>query len=390
MSKQRRSRRRFHRRTAPGAAPGVIAVDPHAPKSRVLVTSYGPHDVEEVEVERIDEITQLHGRLKVLWVDVEGLGDAEKIRQLGQLFGLHALALEDVVNVHQQVKIEDYGDHLFIVGRLVDDSEHAHTEQVSIFLGTDFVVTFQERPGDCLAPVRERLRNPRSHLRQRGADFLAYAVVDAVIDGYFPLLEHYGERLDNLEEMITDNPPRRIIQDVHDIRTILRSLRRVTWAHRETIGKLLHDPNPLVLDETRTFLRDCFDHTIQLVDLLEIYRETCTDLRDVYLSTVSNRLNEIMMVLTIMASIFIPLGFVASLYGMNFNTQVSPWNMPELNWFFGYPFAIGVMVLVALGLLAFFYARGWLRRDSDESRSGSAVLPVTERRPGAASPRPHA
>jgi magnesium transporter len=343
----------------------VIAVDPHAAKPRIVATSYGPHDVEQVEITRIEAIAELRGRRKVLWIDVAGLGDAETIRELGRRFGLHSLALEDVVNVHQQVKVEDYGNHLFIVGRLVDDTEHGRTEQVSVFLGKDFVITFQEWAGDWLAPVRDRLRDPQSQLRARGADFLSYAVLDAVLDGYYPLLEHYGERLDSLEDLITDDPPRHIVHDLHEIRSVLRSLRRVVWSHREAIGKLLHDPNPLVNDETRTFLRDCFDHTLQLVDLLEIYHETCVDLRDVYLSSVSNRLNEIMKVLTIIATIFIPLGFIASLYGMNFNTRVSPWNMPELNWFFGYPFAISLMLFVTLGLLAVFYVRGWLRRTRD-------------------------
>jgi hypothetical protein len=165
--RNRRKRPRFHRRTTPGAAPGVVAVDPRASKPRVVATSYGVDDVEQVEVKRIHDIAQLRGRRQVLWVDVEGLGDAETIRHLGRMFGLHSLALEDVVNVHQQVKVENYGDHLFLVGRLVDDTEHGHTEQVSVFLGKDFVVTFQESPGDWLAPVRERVRNPHSRRRRR-------------------------------------------------------------------------------------------------------------------------------------------------------------------------------------------------------------------------------
>ena len=371
----RHQRRRFHRRTTPGAAPGLIAVDPRAPAPRVRATSFGPDEVEQVEVERIDDIAPLRGRRTVLWVDVEGLGDAETLGQIARLFDVHPLAMEDVVNVHQQVKVEDYGDQLFLVGRLVDDSAHARTEQISLVLGKDFLVTFQERPGDCLAPLRDRLGDSHSHLRQRGADFLAYAVLDAVIDGYFPLLEQYGERLDELEDLITDDPPRRLVHRIHDIRSVLRSLRRVIWAHRDAIAKLLHDPNPLVTGETRTFLRDCFDHTLQLVDVLEIYRESCADLRDVYLSSVSNRLNEIMTVLTIIATIFIPLSFIASLYGMNFNTGISRWNMPELNWPLGYPFAIALMLVVAIGLLAFFYGRGWVGRKTARGEVHDSAAP---------------
>ncbi|MFV8818385.1 magnesium/cobalt transporter CorA [Haliea sp. E17] len=360
---KKNSPRRFHRRTKPGAAPGVIAVDPQAPQPHIVATSYGADAVEQLEISDISDINALRGRRAVLWIDVAGLGDAAAIRQIGEIFGLHALALEDVVNVHQQVKLEDYGDHLFIVGRMVDDVGHGRTEQVSIFLGEGFVVTFQQRPGDWLAPLRQRLADSRSELRASGADFLAYAVLDAVIDGYFPLLEHFGERLDALDDAITDDPPRYIIHRIHEVRGVLRALRRVIWSHRDAIGKLLHDPSRLVSGGTRVYIRDCYDHTIQLVDVLETYNETCADLRDVYLSSVSNRLNEIMMVLTIIATIFIPLGFIASLYGMNFNTRVSPWNMPELNWFFGYPFAIGLMVLVSVSLLAYFHARGWLWRD---------------------------
>lgn len=361
--KTRQQKKRFHRQTQPGAKPGLIAVSPDAPTPRLLVTSYNEDHLEQVKVSGLDEIHRLRERRGVLWIDVEGLGDAELIRHIGKLFGLHSLALEDVANVHQQAKVEDYGEHLYVVCRLVDDTKQGRTGQVSLFIGKDFVITFQERAGSWLAPLRQRLEDPHSQLRYRGADFLGYAILDAVIDGYFPLLEQRGEQLDDLEDEITDEPPRSIMQRIHDIRSELRSLRRVTWSHRDTIAKLLHDPNPLISDETRIYLRDCYDHTIQLIDVLEIFHETCTDLRDVYLSTVSNRLNEIMMVLTIIATIFIPLSFIASLYGMNFNTSVSPWNMPELNWFFGYPFAIGLMLAVVCILLVFFYARGWFRRN---------------------------
>ncbi|MCR9295123.1 MAG: magnesium/cobalt transporter CorA [bacterium] len=361
MSKKQR-RKRFHRRTTPGDAPGVIAVDPQAATPRILAISYGPDDFQQTETRRMDDIAKLRGKQRVLWLHIEGLGDARIIHQLGELFSLHMLALEDVVNLHQQVKVEDYGDHLFLIGRLANDSEHGHTEQISLFLGKDFLITFQEQSSDWLDPVRKRLADANSQLRLRGADFLAYALLDTLIDGYFPLLEHYGEQLDALEDLITEDPPRSIMHRIHDVRAVLRSLRRVIWSHRDSIARLLHDPNPLVTNETRTFLRDCFDHTIQLVDVLEIYRETCTDIRDVYLSSISNRLNEIMTVLTIIATIFIPLSFIAGLYGMNFNTDASPWNMPELNWFFGYPFALGLMLAVATGLLLYFNARGWLFR----------------------------
>ena len=296
----------------------------------------------------------------MLWVDVTGLGDAATIHGIGEIFGLHALALEDVVNVHQSVKVDDYGDHLFIVARLTDPADERGTEQVSIFLGTDYVVTFGESKSNWSSVLENRLREPHSYLRARGADFLAYAVIDALIDSYFPVLEQYGERLDTIEDHLTQAPSSQIMHEVHDIRSVLRALRRVIWPCRDVVNSLLHDPTPLVGEETRMFLRDCLDHTVQLVDLLEIYRETCTDMRDVYLSTVNYRLNEIMTVLTVIATIFIPLSFIASLYGMNFNTRASGWNMPELNWTYGYPFALGLMGIVTLALLVYLRRNAWI------------------------------
>ena len=358
----KRRRKRFQRQTAPGAAPGVIAVHPQSPSPTITATTYAADQKTSVHVEIPDELPTLRAPGKVLWIDVRGLGDAQTLRRLGDQFNLHPLALEDVVNVHQQVKVEDYGEYLFVVARTVNDQVHDETLQISMFVGRDFVVTFQEGATDSLGAVRKRLEDRHSRVRKTGADFLAYTIVDVIIDGYFPLLERYGESLDDLEDLITDHPPHGVVHDVHQIRNDLRTLRRVTWQHRESINVLLRDSTELITDETRTFLRDCHDHTIQLVDLLEIYRETCNDLRDVYLAAVSNRMNEIVMVLTVMATIFIPLGFIAGVYGMNFNPQASPLNMPELNWFFGYPFALGLMLMVVLALLLFFRHRGWIGR----------------------------
>ncbi|MBN2023373.1 MAG: magnesium/cobalt transporter CorA [Pirellulales bacterium] len=363
-NKARRHKRvRFHvrRRTAPGHGPGVVVVDPGAPAPVVRVVAFGPEELVETEVTDLDVLADLAKRFPVVWVDVQGLGNAETIRGVGATFGLHPLALEDVVNTHQRAKVEDYDDHLFLVVRMLTSNHRLDTEQVSLFFGKGFVVTFQERPGDCLEPVRKRLHVAKGRLRSAGVDFLAYALLDAVVDAYFPVLEQCGEWLDAADDEISSGPGRASLAQIHQLRGELLLLRRAVWPLRDAMGELSREPNPLVSDETRLFLRDCYDHTIQIIDLVETYREMCADLRDFSLSMVNNRMSEVMKVLTIIATIFIPLGFIAGVYGMNFDTALSPWNMPELKWRLGYPFALGIMVFVALGQIYYFWRRGWLR-----------------------------
>ncbi len=353
---------RFRRRTPPGATPGTVAVDPEASRPVVRVISYGPDDLQEQQLDDLRRLPDLLDRRPVTWVDVQGLGDAETIHRLGEIFRLHPLALEDVVNTHQRAKVEDYGEYLFIVVRMLAAGERLETEQVSLFLAENFVLTFQERRGDCLEPVRNRLRAAKGRIRKAGPDYLAYALLDAVIDAYFPALERYGEHLDELDDEISNQPAPDTVARIHRMRGELLLLRRAIWPFRDHVGELLRDPNPLISGETRVFLRDCYDHTVQIIDLVETCREMCSDLRDYYLSAVNNRMSEIMKVLTVIATIFIPLGFIAGLYGMNFDPDVSGWNMPELRWSFGYPFALGVMAAVATGQLFYFWRRGWLGR----------------------------
>jgi magnesium transporter len=246
------------------------------------------------------------------------------------------------------------------------------TEQLSLFLGQGFVVTFQERVGDCFDPVRARLRKG-GPIRTRGPDYLTYALIDALVDSWFPVLEQHGERLEDLEDEILVHPARRTIARIHELRRDLMALRRAVWPLRDALGALCRDPTPLIAGETRTYLRDCYDHAVQIIDLLESGRELSADLTDAYLSNINNRMNEIMKVLAVIATIFLPLSFIASVYGMNFHTDKSPWNMPELAWRFGYPFALGLMVLTVIGMLFFFWRRGWLRSEmsSEQERSGA-------------------
>ena len=349
-----------HRRTPPGAPPGTLIVDPEAPHPVIRVLAYGPEEYTERAVEDPQRVRDFLNTRPVTWVDVEGLGDAKTIRTLGEIFGLHRLALEDVINVHQRPKIEQYGDHHFIVARMVKLGEKLETEQLSLFLGQHFVLTFEEGyPGACLDPVRDRIRKGQGRIRQAQPDYLAYALLDAVIDSYFPILEEYGERLETLEDEIITQPHLDTIARIHEIKRDMLTLRRVIWPQREALNALLRDDISFITTETRLHLRDCYDHTVQLIDLVETYRELGSDLTDVSLSSISNRTNEIMRVLTVIATLFIPLTFIAGVYGMNFNPAASPWNLPELNWYWGYPFALTLMAAVALGQLAFFWRRGW-------------------------------
>jgi magnesium transporter len=354
-----RRRRRLH--TKPGLAPGTIEVDPQAPKPKLRVIAYGPEGVEEAELAGVDEVSAYQERHRVMWLNVDGLGDADVIQAIGRHFDLHPLALEDVVSTHQRAKVDDYDDRLYIVARMLTSLGSAETEQLSLFLGDGFVVSFQERVGDCFEPVRERIRRGRTRIRTSGSDYLAYALVDAVVDAYFPVLEGFGDRLEALEDEVLSHPITNTLAKIHAEKRRLQGLRRAVWPLRDALSVLLRDTGALISEETLVFLRDCYDHVVRSVDLVETYRELASGLTDLYLSSVSNRMNEVMKVLTVVATIFIPLTFVAGIYGMNFDPEVSPWNMPELKWAWGYPACMALMTAIGLAMVAFFYRRGWLK-----------------------------
>jgi magnesium transporter len=350
----------IRRRTLPGAAPGTVVIDPQAPAPVISVTAYGPDELIEEAIADPRAILSYLGKWPVTWINVDGLGDAETINALGEIFELHPLVLEDVVHTHQRPKFEEYDSHAFIITRMPQLEEAFRTEQVSIFLGADYVLTLQERPGDCFEPVRKRLRNQRGLVRRQGADYLAYALLDAVIDSYFPVLEVYGERLDDLETEISERPGPATVARIQQMKHDLQALRRTIWPQRDTLNVLIRDTGPFISDTTRVFLRDCYDHSIHIMELVETYHEVAAGLIEFYMSSVGHRMNEIMKVLTIMATIFIPLTFIAGIYGMNFNPSASPWNMPELNWYLGYPLALGLMVVVVLGMLFYFRRKRWI------------------------------
>lgn len=326
----------------------------------IRVTAYGPDNIEEKEITDVDDLQGFLEVWPVTWVNVDGLADLDVIRQFGNMFGLHNLALEDVVNLHQRPKTEEYDDNIFIVTKMGSIDTPSAPEQVSMFLGKNYVLTFQERPGDAFEPVRARLRGRRGKIREAGADYLTYALLDAAIDGYFPVLEHYGDLVEDAENAVLLNPGIDLMTHLHTLRRDLFNVRRTIWPQRDMINALIRDSSPLISESTHVYLRDCYDHTVQLLDLTETYREITAGLFELYLSSVSTKMNEVMKFLTLIATVFIPLGFIAGLYGMNFDPKASPWNMPELGWAWGYPFALGLMSAVGLGLVYFFYRRGWL------------------------------
>lgn len=337
--------------------------------------AYRKETLEEKRDISLEDIDALKDRFPVLWIDVDGLGDIATLRAIGDKFGLHALALEDVVNVHQRPKVEEYEDHLFIVCRMPHTHRHLGTEQVSLFLSRDIVITFQERPGDCFEPVRNRLRAQRGRIRSEGPNYLAYALLDAVTDAYFPVLETIGEQLDIVEEEIMSRPHPDDVKRIHRLKRDLLTVRRAIWPQREMLNTIIRDDSPLIRENTKIYMRDCFDHTFQLMDLIETYREIVSDLTDVFLSAQSTRMNEVMKVLTVIATIFMPLTLISSIYGMNFDTRASPWNMPELGWAYGYPVAMAGMAVIAAGMIVYFRKRGWIgsqRRGRPRNRNGNS------------------
>ncbi|MDP2470414.1 MAG: magnesium/cobalt transporter CorA [Candidatus Palauibacterales bacterium] len=356
----RRSRLRFHRRKAPpGASPGTLVADPDASPPEIHAIAYGPERVEEREISVPEEVRGLVGTEPVLWVNVNGLGDPEVLERVGGVFDAHGLLLEDAVNMGQRAKAERFDEQLFIVLRM-PIAGRGGTEQVSMLLGKGFLLTMQELPGDLFEPVRERVRQATGRLRSRGADYLAYALIDAVVDGYFPVLEEAGDELDALEDEVFDGPDQDTLARLHGLKRELVNLRKAIWPHREMLAVLMREGEELIEEDTRNYLRDAYDHVVRIIDLAEALREVASDLLNTYLTMVSNRMNEVMKVLTVVATIFIPLGFVAGVYGMNFNTSVSRWNMPELSWAFGYPAVLLFMLAAAVGMLLFMRHRRWL------------------------------
>jgi magnesium transporter len=364
----------FHKRHPPvGARPGTLAVPPGGLRPRMHLVRYGPGGVEEREVTDPGELGPPPPEQPgVLWLDLQGLGDETTLRRVGDRFGIHPLALEDLVNAPQRPKIEEYQDQLLIIARMARlvNGTGLVADQVGLVLGSGYVLSFQERYGDVLDPVRVRLREGLGPIRSAGADYLAYALLDTTIDGYYPVLEELSEVLARLEERILVHPGPRSLDRLNRVKRVLVAMRRGIWPQREALNRLLRDGSRLVCPEVRVYLRDTYDHAAQVVDVVDSHRDLVAGLLNTYLSALGNRTNEVMKMLTIMASIFIPLTFLAGVYGMNFDA------MPELREPWGYPALLGVMILTALSMLYYFRRRGWLGEppddedDSDDSFRG--------------------
>ena len=337
--------------------PGSIerGADSISEKCRITRISYNATVAEEEVIDTVAELNEDVPEDRVYWFRLEGTADPETLRRLGEAFKLHPLALEDVVNTHQRCKVEDYGDHLFVVIRVPvrEANGDMMTEQVSLFIGEGFVVSIHEGC-NVLEVVRERIMTARGRIREFGADYLAYAILDLVIDNYFPIIEGIGNRLNEIDDQLESgfDPGQRLA--IRDVRADLLLLRRTVWPQREAIAVLLRDDCPLISDMTRTYLRDCYDHTIQLMDVIETYRELCADLRDFHLAEISLRSSEVMKTLTVIATLFMPLSFIAGFYGMNFE------HMPGLHSRYAFALTICVMITIAGSFLFWFRRKGWI------------------------------
>ena len=354
-----------HRRRPPsGAAPGHMVLPPDAPKPVIRVTTYGPDHLDEYEVESAAELSALTTQPRGnLWIDVEGFGDRAVLTQIGEALGIHPLAMADVVHVPQRPKAELYDARLLVVSQMarLDESGELLLEQLSLVLGPGWVVTFREHPGDVFDPLRERIRSGKTRIRQAGADYLAYSLLDAVIDGYFPVVEALGGVVDALEEEVVERARPATLARIHAARRTLLTLHRIQWRQRDAVSAILRDEELPIAESVKPYFRDAQDHAFQILDAIETYRDMVVGLMDLHLSTSSNRINEVMKTLTIVATIFIPLTFVAGVYGMNFD------RMPELHWRWGYPTIWGLMGLLTVSLLLWFRGRGWIGRGAEGS-----------------------
>ena len=339
-----------------GASPGTLMISEDAPPPSIRMISYDANESHELEIKDAEQLVSALERDNVTWIDVQGFGDETMIRRIGEIFSIHPLAMEDVVNMPQRPKAETYEGQVLIVTRMVrvTDSDGVDMEQVTVMLGKSYVLTFQERIGDILDPVRQRIRAGTGRIRRSGPDYLAYAIVDTIVDGYYPVVEVLGDHLEQLETVVIESPSSDALRELNRTKNMLVNLRRAVWPQREAVSSLIRDDNPLVSDDVRIFLRDTYDHCVQTAEVIEMYREMSTGLMNTYLSSIANRTNDVMKVLTIMASIFIPLTFLAGIYGMNFE------HMPELHVRWAYPAVWAAMLATAGGMVAYFWRKGWI------------------------------
>jgi magnesium transporter len=325
---------------------------------KITLIDYDETQFQEREFKTVEQCFPFRDKPTVTWINVEGVHEVEVVEKLGDCFELHSLVLEDILNTDQRPKMEVYGDYLYIVLKMLygnDPNYSVESEQVSLILGSNFVISFQEgREGDVFDPVRERIRSGKGQIRKMGSDYLAYSLIDTIVDNYFLILENLGEKIELVEEALMTHPTTTTIQEIQKFKNVMIFLRRVVWPLREVVSGLGRKESPLIKETTEIYLRDVYDHTVQVMDTIEVYREMLSGMVDIYLSSVSNRLNSVMKVLTIIATIFMPLTFIAGIYGMNFKY------MPELEWRWGYAAVWIIVIIIGVSMLIYFKKKKWM------------------------------
>lgn len=340
-----------------GLPPGevVFVGEQKVEQPKIHAIQYNEKDVVESDIQNISEVSNFMSKSSVTWIDIAGLHQSELIEEIGEMFKLHPLVLEDIVHTSQRPKLEEFDDYIFLVLRMFYfQDKNIIDEQVSLILGENYVITFQEQPGDIFDPIRERIRSRKFRITKSKSDYLAYSLIDAIVDNYFVILEELGDKVELIEEDLLLTPSQDTLQEIHSLKRKMISLRRSVWPLREVVNNLDRTESSLIKKTTKIFVRDVYDHTIQVIDTIENYRDILTGMLDIYLSSLSNRMNEVMKILTIIATIFIPLTFIAGVYGMNFTY------MPELKWHWGYFGVWLVMIVIAIIMLFYFRKKKWL------------------------------
>jgi magnesium transporter len=346
-----------------GISPGslIFTGNKKVDKVKITVIDYDAHSFKEIEVDNINDLSIFRDNNKVSWLNITGLHDPNIIEKVGEIFKIHPLTLEDILNVNHSPKMDNYDDYIFVISKMIDLTEVKllNIEQVSFILGNNYLITFQEDEEDVFRNIRERLRGNIGRIRKGRADYLMYRLLDAIVDNYFIVLDNLDERIERFEDKLFATPEKTVISSIHFLRKELMKLRRSVIPLRDTIYSLEKERDRFIEKSTYYFIKDLYDHLKQFVDSIESHREAINGIMEVYLSNASHKMNEVIKLLTIISTIFIPLTFIVGIYGMNFNTEVSKWNMPELNWVYGYPAIMLIMLFISLSLVFYFKKKKW-------------------------------
>ncbi len=353
-------------KTKRGMPPGslIFTGEQKMPAMKITSIDYDDRSYYEREIKNVEELKEFKNNSHVSWINICGLHDVDKLAQIGEIFEIHPLILEDILNVHHLPKIEDYDNYLFLIAKMMDykkDDNELNIEQLSFILSkNNCLLTFQEVEGDVFNIIRERIRSDKGRIRKLGADYLMYRLLDAIVDNYFLVLQDMDNVLEEVEDDLIYNPGRSTIETIHSMRKLIIKLRRAVTPLRDIVFSIERERYPFIAKSTYIFLRDLYDHIKQNIETMENYREILNGMLEIYLSSSGQKLNEVVKVLTIISTIFIPLTFLAGIYGMNFNTAAGRWNMPELNWQFGYPLVLMAMIVIAAAMIFFFKKKDWL------------------------------